>query len=122
MMARVANLKMSNDKEGIISYVHKSVNFNLFIAFPAMFGILGVADDFIPFFLGGEYVGSAPILKILSVLVFFTSMNSVMGVQLLIPLGKEKAYTLATTCGATVSVLGNLLLIPLLEKNILSAK
>ena len=56
MMARVANLTISNDKDGIAAYARKSVNFNLFIAFPAMFGILGVADDFIPFFLGSEYV------------------------------------------------------------------
>ncbi|MBR6533710.1 MAG: oligosaccharide flippase family protein [Clostridia bacterium] len=115
MMARVANLTMSNDREGIIAYIRKSVNFNLFIAFPAMFGILGVADDFIPFFLGQEYVDVAPILKVLSILVFTTSMNSLMGVQLLIPLGKEKVYTIATAVGAIISVVGNLLLIPKFE-------
>ena len=114
MMARVANLTMSNDKEGIVTYVRKSVNFNLFIAFPAMFGILGVADDFIPFFLGQEYLGSIPVLKIMSVLVFLSSMNSLMGVQMLIPMGKEKIYTISTTCGACISVIFNLALIPVL--------
>lgn len=112
MMARVANLTMSNDKDGIVTYVRKSIDFNLFIALPAMFGILGVADDFIPFFLGEEYLGSIPILKLLSVLVFITSMNSILGVQMLIPMGKEKHYTIATTSGAVASILGNLLLIP----------
>ena len=115
MMARVANLKMSNDREGIISYIRKSVNFNLFIAFPAILGILGVADDFVPFFLGNEYVAAAPILKVLSVLIFTASMNSIMGVQLLIPLGKEKIYTLATTMGAVISIIGNFILIPKLQ-------
>ncbi len=112
MMARVANLTMSGDREGIKNYVRKSVNFNLFIALPAMLGIFGVADDFIPIFLGSEYLLSAPILKILSVLVLITSLNSIMGVQMLIPMGKEKIYTLATTAGAVVSILGNLILIP----------
>lgn len=112
MMARVANLTMSNDKEGIKAYIRKSVNFNLFIAFPAMLGILGVADDFIPFFLGNEYLDVTPVLKVLSVLIFTTSMNSLMGVQLLIPLGREKIYTIATTAGAFISVIGNFLLIP----------
>ncbi|MBQ9965041.1 MAG: polysaccharide biosynthesis C-terminal domain-containing protein, partial [Clostridia bacterium] len=78
------------------------------------FGILGVANDFIPFFLGQEYLGSIPILKIMSVLLFLSSMNSLLGVQLLIPLGKEKVYTIATTCGASISVIGNLTLIPFL--------
>ena len=114
LMARVANLTVKGDEEGIKTYAHKSINFNLFIAFPAMFGILGVADDFIPFFLGNEYLGSAPILKSLSVLLLLTSMNSLMGIQFLVPLGKDKAYTAATTSGAVTSVVLNLLLIPVL--------
>ena len=112
MMARVANLTMSDDKDGIVTYVHKSINFNLFIAFPAMFGILGVADEFIPFFLGNEYIDAIPILKLLSVLIFITSMNSILGIQMLIPMGREKKYTIATSSGAFVSVVCNLLLIP----------
>lgn len=112
MMARVANLTASNNREEIKEYIRKSVNFNLFLAFPAMFGILGVADDFIPFFLGNEYLEVVPTLKLLSVLIFTMSMNSVLGVQLLMPMGKEKAYTIATTTGAIVNVLVNIVLIP----------
>lgn len=112
MMARVANLTAGNDREGIKEYIGKSVNFNLFLAFPATFGILAVADDFIPFFLGNEYLEVVPTLKILSVLMLTMSMNSVLGVQLLMPMGKEKVYTLATTSGAVVNVLVNLVLIP----------
>ena len=115
MMARVANLSQSNDKEGIRAYVHKSISFTWFIALPATFGILGVADDFIPFFLGSEYLEVAPVLKILSVLVFIVSMNSLMGVQMLLPLGKEKIYTLATTVGAMVSIASNMVLIPFFQ-------
>lgn len=112
MMARVANLTAGNDREGIKEYIKKSVNFNLFLAFPATFGILSVADDFIPFFLGNEYLEVVPTLKILSVLILTMSMNSVLGVQLLMPIGKEKIYTVATTAGAVVNVLVNIILIP----------
>lgn len=114
MMARVANLTSNNDSEGIKQYARKSVNFNLFIALPAVFGIIAVADDFVPFFLGNEYLLSAPILKVLAVLVFTSSMNSLMGVQFLVPMGREKIYTLATTSGAVISVIGNITLIPFL--------
>lgn len=112
IMARVANLTAGNDREGIKEYIGKSVNFNLFFAFPATFGILGVANDFIPFFLGNEYLEVVPTLKILSVLILTTSMNSIFGVQLLMPMGKERIYTVATTSGAIVNVLVNILLIP----------
>ena len=112
MMARVANLTASNDKEGIKEYIGKSFNFNLFLAFPAVFGVLAVADDFIPFFLGSEYLGVVPTLKILSVLMLTMSINSILGVQLLMPMGKEKIYTLSTTVGAVVNVAINIILIP----------
>ena len=112
MMARVANLTAGNDREGIKEYIGKSVNFNLFLAVPATFGILGVADDFIPFFLGKEYLEVVPTLKILSVLMLTMSMNSILGVQLLMPMGKERIYTIATTSGAVINVLVNIILIP----------
>lgn len=112
MMARVANLTAGNDREGIKEYIKKSADFNFFLAFPATFGILGIADDFIPFFLGKEYVEVIPTLKVLSVLILTMSINNVLGVQLLMPIGKERAYTVATTSGAVVNVLVNIILIP----------
>lgn len=112
MMARVANLTAGNDLNGIKEYIRKSANFNLFLAFPATFGILGIADDFIPLFLGNEYLEVAPTLKVLSVLILTMSMNSILGVQLLMPIGKERVYTVATTAGAVVNVLVNIVLIP----------
>lgn len=112
MMARVAHLTASNERDGIVQYVHKSLNFNLFLACPAMLGLIGIADDFIPFFLGQEYLGVIPVLKGLSVLVLTMSLNSILGVQMLMPMGKEKIYAMATTAGAVVNVVINVLLIP----------
>lgn len=112
MMARVANMTISNDEDGIVRYAHKSVNFNMFLACPAMLGLIGIADDFIPFFLGGEYLGVVPVLKLLCILVLTMSLNSILGVQLLMPMGREKVYATATTFGAVTNVLINVVLIP----------
>lgn len=114
MMARVANLTMSNDEEGIKQYIYKSVGFTLFFACPAMVGIIGVADDFIPLFLGAEYIEVVPTLKLLSLLILTMPLNSILGVQMLIPMGKERVYALATGAGAMVNVFVNVVTIPLL--------
>lgn len=114
MMARIANLKAVNDEEGMKYYIHKSLDFTIFLGVPAMFGILGVADDFIPVFLGKEYVAAISTLKLLSILILTMPLNSVLGVQTLIPIGKEKIYTIATSSGAFVNVLVNIFLIPIL--------
>ena len=119
MMARISNLSLNDDTEGIKKYIRKSINFTLFLALPAMFGIIAVANDFIPFFLGEEFLEVIPTLKKLSPLILTLSINSILGVQLLIPIGKEKRYTLATVMGALTNVLLNVILIPRL--GILSA-
>lgn len=112
MLARISNLTSQNNVDEIKQYIRKSLNFTLFLALPIMFGILGTADDFIPLFLGDEYLAVIPVLKILSVLVLTMSLNSVLGVQLLISVGKENQYAVATTAGAIVNVAVNLITIP----------
>lgn len=119
MMARIANLSLNDDTEGIKNYIRKSINFTLFLALPALFGIVAVASDLVPFFLGDEFLAVIPTLKRLSPLILTLSVNSILGVQLLIPIGKEKRYTLATVLGALTNVVLNVLLIPRL--GILSA-
>lgn len=114
MLARIASLATSDDKDGICKYIHKSIDFTLFLALPAMMGIIAVAGDFIPFFLGDEFLQVTPTLRILSVVIVTASINSILGVQLLIPLNREKAYTIAMAAGAVVNVVINLCLIPLL--------
>lgn len=113
MMARVANLTMSNDTDGIKHYIYKSINFTMFLAWPAMMGMIGVANDFIPLFLGTEYVEVIPTLKLLSLLILTMPLNSILGVQMLIPMGEERVYAMATGVGATVNVVVNIVLIPL---------
>lgn len=115
MMARISNLTAANDTEGIRKYIHKSIDFTLFLALPAVMGIIAVAPDFIPFFLGEEFLQVVPTLQIISVVVLTSSCNSVLGMQLLIPLKREKTYTIAMIAGAAVNVIINLCLIPVLS-------
>lgn len=114
MMARISNLFASNDTEGVRKYIHKSIDFTLFLSLPAVLGIIAVAPDFIPFFLGDEFLQVIPTLQVLSVVILTSACNSILGVQLLIPLKREKVYTLAMISGAVVNVIINLCLIPVL--------
>lgn len=114
MMARISNLFAGNDTQGIQKYIHKSIDFTLFLSLPAVLGIVAVAPDFIPFFLGDEFLRVIPTLQILSVVVLTSALNSILGVQLLIPLKREKIYTMAMISGAVVNVAVNLCLIPAL--------
>ena len=71
MLSRISNLQASNNKEEIRYYIRKSSNFTLFLAFPIMFGLMGTAKDFIPLFLGKEYMEVIPVLQLLCPLCFY---------------------------------------------------
>lgn len=111
MMAKVSNLSVNDDTDSIKNYIRKSLNFNLFFAVPATFGLIAVADDLVLVFLGNEFLSVAPLLKLLSVLILTMSINSLIGYQLLIPLGYEKNYTIATAAGAATNLILNLFLL-----------
>ncbi len=111
MMARISNLQATNDQKQIQDYIQKSMNLTLFFALPIMFGIGGIAKDFAPVFLGDEFSRVSLVLQLLCPLAVTLSVNSVLGVQLLISVGKERQYTVATTAGAIVNTVINLLLL-----------
>lgn len=115
MMARLSNLQATHEETQIRVYIRKSLNLTVFFALPIMFGLCAIAKDFVPLFLGDEYGQVVTVLQVLSPLVLVISVNSVMGVQLLISVGKEKPYTVATSMGALVNTLVNLALLPSLH-------
>ncbi|MEG2410870.1 MAG: flippase [Erysipelotrichaceae bacterium] len=113
MMSRISNLSASNDIEGIKRYIEKSINFTLFLAFPMMFGLMGIAEKFIPFYLGEEFASVANVVLVLSPIIIAIALNSVLGVQLLVSIGHDKQYTVATTVGALSNMILNFILIPI---------
>lgn len=112
MLARISNLYANKDKDGIRYYINKSISFTLFLAFPMIAGMIGISQHFIPLYLGDQFQGSVIVLIILSPIILALSLNSVLGVQLLISLGRERIYMIATTSGAVINTVLNFIMIP----------
>lgn len=114
ILSRIANLSAKNDKEGIKNYIYKSINFSLFLALPMLFGLIGISNTFVPLYLGNEFIEVSKVIVIISPLIIITSFNSILGVQLLLAIKKDKQYTIATVSGAVINILLNLIFIPIL--------
>jgi O-antigen/teichoic acid export membrane protein len=112
MMARLSNLQATQNTDDIKKHINQSLNLTLFFALPIMFGLASVVEAFVPLFLGAEYYSVIDTLRLLCPLVITLSVNSVLGVQLLVSIGREKQYTIATTTGAIVNIAINLILLP----------
>lgn len=113
ILARVANLSSKDNEEEISRYIYKSIKFTLFLGLPMMFGLIGIANNFVPLYLGEEFAEVTKVIYVLCPLILLTSYNSILGVQLLLAIKKDKQYTMATVIGAITNIVLNIILIPI---------
>ena len=112
MIPRMGYLYANGKDEEIRKYLGKSFRFVWMLSIPMCLGIIAISDSFVPWFFGEGYDAVVPILKIFSFLVIAIGLNNIIGLQYLIPTGKQNTYTLCVIAGAIVNLLCNLLLIP----------
>ena len=114
ILSRIANLSVKNGKSDIKKYIYKSIKFTMFLGLPMMLGLIGISNNFIPLYLGDDFSEVSKVILTISPLIILTSLNSVLGVQLLLAVGKDRQYTIATVLGAIINIILNFILIPLL--------
>lgn len=112
MMPRIANLFKQNNLEKINDYIYKSFRFVCLLAFPMMFGLMAISSNIVPWFFGPGYEKVVPNMMIISPIVVFISLSSILGTQYLLPLRRQKQYTLSVLIGCIVNCTLNLLMIP----------
>lgn len=92
--------------------IYKSSEYISIINIGILFGTLSVADIFIPWFLGEDYVMTALLLKILIPCVFITGITEIIKNQILIPKGMNRPYLISILVGAGVNIITNTFMIP----------
>lgn len=112
MMPRLANQFASHNVDNIKEYLSKTIQFSSMLAFPMMLGIMGVASNLVPWFLGKEFSPVIPVIWALAPLVIFASMVGISGDQYLVATGQTRVLTLSYFIAALVNILVNIVLIP----------
>lgn len=115
MLPRMSHLAQKGKMKESKQYIYNSMIFAMFLASGMLFGIAGIAKDFIPLFLGEEYMDSIVLLQALTPTVFFIAWANVIRTQYLIPRHMDKSYIISVLLGAVVNLVINALLIPKLE-------
>ena len=110
LMPRIASYFSQNNKE-----IYKSYNFVFMIGLPLMFGSILSSKYLIPIYLGSEYEKSILLMQILSPIILFVGLSNVSGIQLLIPLKRQKQYNYSIIAGAIVNFILNIFFIKYLS-------
>ena len=112
MIPRIGHLFAQNDMEKIKEYTYQSYRFVWFLGVPVCLGLIGIADNFVPWFFGPGYMKVAGLMKITSFLVLAISLGSITGGQYLVPTRRHNLYTLTIVIGAAVNFCLNITFIP----------
>lgn len=90
----------------------KAMNFVVLLSIPMTFYFILFARESIYFLSGSAYEGSIIPMQIIMPTLFFIGMTNITGIQILIPMGKEKYVLYSEIAGAIVDLILNILLIP----------
>ena len=111
MLPRIASSYAKNDKEQIEKYLKKAFSMAFLLAFPMIFGIIAISDNFVPIFFGVGYEKVSVIIKMLSPIILFIGISGTIGHQYLLPTKKQRQYTISVICGAIINLIINGILI-----------
>lgn len=90
----------------------KALNFVLIFATPLMIFFILFAKEGIMFLSGDEFLPSVLAMQIIIPTILFIGITNIMGIQILVPLEKEKIVLYSEIAGAIVDLIINTLLIP----------
>lgn len=115
MLPRMSNLAAKSKTDESKRYIYNSMIFAVFLSAGMAFGLAGVATEFVPLFLGEEYLPSTALLQALAPTVLFIAWANVIRTQYLIPNHHDRSYIISVLLGAVVNLIINTLLIPRMQ-------
>ncbi|KGT37735.1 hypothetical protein P421_13740 [Heyndrickxia coagulans P38] len=112
MLPRVSNTFAKGDMKKVNEYLYRSFDFASYLSIPMMFGLMGIAGTFTPWFFGSGFSKTGVLIGVISPIIVLIAWSNVIGQQYMMPVGKVRGFTVSVTIGAVVNFIVNLLLIP----------
>ena len=111
IMPRVANYFSQQKYKNIDRIIDKSFSFVFMLGVPMCIGLIFSAKYLIPLYLGNGFERSITLLMALSPIIIIVGLSNITGIQILIPLKKQKEYNISVVFGAIFNIILNLILI-----------
>ena len=99
-------------KKEFLAISHKAIHFVLLMALPFTLFFILYAREGVVLLSGQEYVPAVLPMQVIMPTLLLIGMTNIMGIQMLIPLGKEKYVLYSEIAGAVADLVINALLIP----------
>lgn len=115
LLPRASYYVEKNLKNDFLKISRKSVNFVFLLATPLTVYFILYAKESILFLSGSEYLNAVSPMKVIMPTLLIAGLSNVMGMQILVPLGKEKMVLFSQIVGVITNIVINSTLIPKLS-------
>lgn len=112
LLPRASYFVQTGEKDKFWRVSRKAMHFVIIVAFPMLIYCMLFAENAILFLSGDAFVQAVPAMIIIMPTLLMIGMTNVMGIQILVPLGEEKAVLVSEICGAVADLVLNAVLIP----------
>ncbi|WP_434309634.1 oligosaccharide flippase family protein [Hominifimenecus sp. rT4P-3] len=112
LLPRVSYYVQRGFQEEFERVTKKALEFVVLIGFPVAVYFILFAESGILLLSGPAYQGAVPAMQMIMPTVFFIGLTNIIGLQVLVPLGREKIVFYSECAGAVVDVILNAVLIP----------
>lgn len=111
MMPKIANTIANGEDEKVKYYIENSFLIVSFMAMPLCFGVMGIAPEMATWFFGENFIGIDKLIVLGSLIIIPIAWSTITGIQTLIPLKRNKEFTLSVTLGAAINFMLNIVFI-----------
>lgn len=112
MLPRISALYSEGKIDELKDLLYKSYRLVCMITMPLCFGIIAVAEYFVPIYYGPKFLKVSDLLCIQAFLIPIIGFSNVTGIQYLVTTKQDKKLVSTITVGAVINTVVNLILIP----------
>lgn len=112
LLPRLSYYYEKGKKEEFMHMVSKALNFVLLLALPLSVYFIAFAEESILLLSGENFLDAALAMKLIVPTILFIGLTNVLGIQVMVPTGREKNVLVSVAVGAAVDFLLNIFWIP----------
>ena len=112
LLPRLSYYFEKNEIQKFNSLALKGFNVLLLVSVPSWIGLSIISYQVVMLVSGENYISAVPLMHIMSPIILIIGLSNFIGMQLFMPLRKEKYTLYSVICGALVNFSLNLFLIP----------
>lgn len=112
LLPRVTAYLEKKEDEKFKNLSVKAIRFVLFVSIPMMIYFIVFARPVILLLAGSEYEKAVFPMQLMMPTLLFIGLTNIMGIQILVPMGKESKVLVSVIWGAVIDLCFNIILIP----------